>query len=156
MSISHTQNLIEQLIIQSGSSPEEHLVSKDPIRYELFFSNYPIWIDLVRLGPNEDEGYLDIMAPLFKMPDKNKEAFAIDCLQINTKLISCAIGLRDQYVVFTNTRETLNLDQTELDAIVARIAEYQRDYAGKLLFKYEGSWLTATQEKPGRPPGPVM
>jgi hypothetical protein len=46
-------------------------------------------------------------------------------------------------------REAAGLDQSEVNATVNRVAFYSSDWAGKLKFKFEGSWTPKPSQSGG-------
>lgn len=99
-----------------------------------------VWIDVFAFDNNPNKYYFQVMSPLCEVPDKKTQEFLMDILEINYKMVGCAICKKENWLYILNLRETENIDQTEIDATLDRVAYYSTDYYGKLSFKYEGCW----------------
>lgn len=99
-----------------------------------------VWIDVFAFDGNPDKFYIQVMSPLCLVPDKRREEFLLDILDINFKLVGCGIAKRNEWLYVLNLRETANIDQSEIDATLDRVSFYCNDYFAKLGFKYEGCW----------------
>lgn len=154
MSVEAAKLYIVEFIRSVGLNPAEQQASDNPNRYELVYKDALVWIEA--FAPTQDTGglgYFSVMCPLFKIPDRRREEFALDCLRINDDLVSCAICLRNNYVVISYLRDTHDLDQSEVDACIRRVSSYGADYRGKLSFKYDGCWTN--NDGGGGAPGPA-
>jgi hypothetical protein len=100
-----------------------------------------VWIDVFTFQDNPNKFYLQVMSPLCLVPDNRREEFLLDVLEINYKLVGCWIAKRNDWLYVINLRETLNIDQSEIDATLDRVSYYCNDYLAKLSFKYEGCWI---------------
>lgn len=114
---------------------------KDPGKWTLYLRDTYVWIDVFNFQDNPDRYYFQVMSPLLRVPDKNKESFFTDVLDTNHKLYGSWISKKDNWLYVMNLREAAGLDQSEVDATIDRVAYYADDYKRKLSFKHEGSWL---------------
>lgn len=112
-----------------------------PGQWNFKIKDSTMWLDVFNFENDPDRWYIQTMSPLLAVPDKNVEAIMNDILEINSKLYGCAICKKGNWFYVINIRETVGLDQSELDATVDRVGIYSSDYYSKLSFKYEGSWL---------------
>lgn len=99
-----------------------------------------VWIDVFTSDVNQGKWYIQIMSPLCAVPDHKSAEFFQDLLEINYKLYGSWIAKKDGWIYIMSLRETVNIDQTEIDATLDRVAFYSSDYYAKLSFKYEGCW----------------
>jgi hypothetical protein len=74
------------------------------------------------------------------MVDRQKEEFAIDLLEINYLLYGCWICKKDYWIYILHLREADNLQKSEIDNTIERVAVYSAEYWGKLSFKYKDAW----------------
>lgn len=99
-----------------------------------------VWIDVYTSEANQGKWYFQVMSPLCAVPDRKTFEFFQDLLEINYKLYGSWICKKDGWLYVLSLRETVNLDQSEIDATLDRVSFYSSDYQAKLSFKYEGCW----------------
>jgi hypothetical protein len=99
-----------------------------------------VWIDVFAFDANPNKFYIQVMSPLCAVPDRKAELFAVDLMEINYKMVGAWMCKKDNFYYVLNLRETENIDQSEIDATLDRVAYYSTDYYAKLAFKYEGCW----------------
>ncbi|MNR14732.1 hypothetical protein D3C85_1312240 [compost metagenome] len=58
------------------------------------------------------------------------------------------ISIKGDWTYVLSLREADNLDKSEIDATLDRVAFYSADYFGKLTFKFEGCWDPKPNDKP--------
>jgi len=121
-------------------------------QWNLKIKDSTVWIDVFNFEGNPERWYVQVMSPLLKVPEKNHEAFAINCLEINHKLYGCSICKKGDWYYVISLREAEGLDLSEMDAMVDRVGIYSSDYYGKLTFKFEGSWPPAPPAGSGEAP----
>lgn len=116
-----------------------------------------IWIDVFSFPSAPEKFYIQVMSPLCAIPDKNKEAFYQDLLEINYMMYGSWMCKKDSWLYVLSLREIDNIDQTEIDLMFDRVAFYSIDYYSKLTFKYQGSWTPKPQNTTGgsTPPNAV-
>ncbi|HEY0030853.1 MAG TPA: YbjN domain-containing protein, partial [Bacteroidia bacterium] len=100
-----------------------------------------VWIDAFDFPTSPGKFYLQVMSPLCAVPDKKKDEFAWDLLEINYKLCGSWMCKKENWIYVLSLREASGLDQSEVDATLDRVSFYSSDYYSKLNFKYEGCWL---------------
>ena len=125
-----------------------------PGQWSLKIKDSSVWIDAFSFPTNPDKFYFQVMSPLCAVPDKNKEAFAFDLLEISYKMYGSWMCKKENWIYVLSLREADGLDQSEVDATLDRVGVYSSDYYSKLSFKYEGCWLPktpATNITPGSP-----
>lgn len=100
-----------------------------------------VWVDVFDFPTAPGKFYLQVMSAMFPVPDKKKDEFAWDLLEINYKMYNCWMCKKENWIYVLSLREAAGLDQSEVDALLDRVAFYSSDYYSKLSFKYEGCWL---------------
>ncbi|MDD4149236.1 MAG: YbjN domain-containing protein [Bacteroidales bacterium] len=143
----HLSEYIESSIKEVETDPVSARGQKEG-QWTFKYKNSTLWIDVFSYPANPEKYYFQVMSPLCKMVDNNKEEFAIDLLEINYSLYGCWICKREGWIYVLNLREADNLQKEEIDATIDRVAAYSSEYWGKLSFKYKGAWEVKTQEKP--------
>lgn len=99
-----------------------------------------VWIDVFSSETNQGKWYIQVMSPLCEVPNRKSAEFFQDILEINYQLYGSWFCKKDNWLYIMCLRETVGLDQTEVDATLDRVAFYKSDYHAKLQFKYQGSW----------------
>ncbi len=147
MEFESTFILIEASIAELGVDP---MLCRGDKRgqWNLTYKGATIWIDLFDSPVNPSKYYFQIMSPLLRVPDRNLQAFALNVLEINHTLYGSWICKKADWFYVMSLREAANLDKSEIDATMDRVAFYSSDYNGKLMFKYEGSWDPKPNDKP--------
>lgn len=131
--------LIEQCIEELGVSPA--LCRGDKVgQWTMTYKNSTVWIDCFNFQDNPSRYYFQVMSPLLRLPDRNREEFFKNVLEINHNLYGSWISIKGDWTYVMNLREADGLDVSEINATFDRVAFYSSDYYGKLSFKYEGSW----------------
>ncbi|MDD2386292.1 MAG: YbjN domain-containing protein [Bacteroidales bacterium] len=143
----HLSEYIESSIKEVGIDPISAKGQKEG-QWTFKYKKSTIWVDVFSYPTNPDKYYFQVMSPLCKMVDENKEEFAIDLLEINYSLYGCWICKKEGWIYVLNLREADNLQKEEIDATIDRVAAYSSEYWGKLSFKYKNAWEVKTQEKP--------
>ena len=105
-----------------------------------------VWIDVFTSDANQGKWYFQVMSPLCAVPNRKSAEFFQDLLEINHKMYGSWMCKKDGWMYVITLRETVNIDQSEIDASLDRVAFYSSDYYAKLSFKYEGSWDPKTPE----------
>lgn len=111
-----------------------------PGQWNLTYKGSTVWIDVFSFPATPDKYYFQVMSPLTAEPDRNKEDYFKNLLEINHNLYGAWISKKGDWFYVMSLREADNLDHSEIDATFDRVAFYSADYYGKLSFKYEGSW----------------
>lgn len=147
MSYDATAFLIEQSIADLNVDPG--LCRGEKIgQWSLTYKGSTVWIDLFNFPDKPEKYYFQVMSPLLRVPDRNQEAFFKNVLEVNHHLYGSWISIKNDWLYVMCLREADNLDKTEIDATLDRVAFYSADYHGKLAFKFEGSWDPKPQDKP--------
>lgn len=143
MDFNQTSALVETSIKALGVDPAACRGQK-PGQWSLIYKGATVWIDVFNLTATPDRWYFQVMSPLVEVPDKNKEAFFQNLLEINHTMFGCWICKKEAWTYVMLLREAIDLDQNEVNATLDRVAYYSSDYQGKIKFKFEGSWLPKT------------
>ena len=142
MNIEQVSPLIEASI--AGLKVDPALCrGQKPGQWSYKLKDASVWIDVFAFDTNPGKFYLQVMSPLCAMPEKKQLEFLTDILEINYKIVGCSICKKGDWLYILNLRETDNIDQSEIDATLDRVAFYSTDYYAKLAFKYEGCWAPA-------------
>ncbi|MCD6496985.1 MAG: YbjN domain-containing protein [Deltaproteobacteria bacterium] len=82
-------------------------------------------IHLVYGSPDMTANYLQVVAPVILLPDANTEALYRRLLSLNAdELWMCSFAIRDDTVLVTADRTTLDLDLSEVVEMIERVAVY--------------------------------
>ncbi len=112
-----------------------------PGQWSIVYKGATVWIDVFNFQDNPARWYFQVMSPLVAVPDKNLESFFQNVLEINHSLYGSWICKKNDWMYVMFLREADNLELSEINATLDRVAFYSSDYQGKLKFKFEGSWL---------------
>ena len=155
MDLAQTSALVEASIKELNVDPVA-CRGQNPGQWGLTYKGVSVWIDVFNSATNNNRWYFQVMSPLLEVPDKNKESFFQNCLEINHSLYGSAICKKNDWTYVMLLREAQGLDQSEVNATLDRVAIYCSDYRGKLQFKFEGSWTPkAAPASPTSADGPV-
>jgi hypothetical protein len=116
--------------------------------WSIIYKGSTVWIDVFNFQATPDRWYFQVMSPLLQVPDKNVESFYQNLLEINHTLFGSWITKKNEWTYVMFLREAAGLDLSEINATLDRVAFYCADYKGKLQFKFEGSWLPKTTNRP--------
>lgn len=138
--------LIEQSIAELQVDPA--LCRGDKVeQWSLTYKGSTVWIDLFNFQDKPEKYYFQVMSPLLRIPDRNHEQIYKNMLEINHNLYGSWLTIKGDWMYCMCLREADNLDKSEIDATLDRVAYYSKDYYEKLRFKYEGSWDEKPQDK---------
>ena len=112
-----------------------------PGQWSIKIKDANVWIDVFDFPTTPGKFYLQVMSPLCAVPDKKKDEFSWDLLEINYKMYGSWMCKKENWIYVLSLRQTAGLDQSEIDATLDRVGFYSSDYYSKLTFKYEGCWL---------------
>lgn len=110
-------------------------------QWSLKYKGASVWIDVFNFPENPDKYYIQIMSPVVECVHISKEEFYCDILELNYKMYGCAMCKKDNWIYVLFLRETENLEQSEVDAAMDRVAFYSSDHQSKLSFKYEKCYI---------------
>ncbi len=132
--LEHYYELIENVIKRLGVDP---LLCKGqkPGQYDLKKGSAKIWIDIWKVE-GEKYGYIQILAPVYHIPEKNVEGFYKELLEINHKLFGTAMTLHNGKVYAKSIRELDGLSEDEIFAMFNRVGNYADEYDDYLQNKY--------------------
>lgn len=144
MNITETGALIEKSISDLNVDPILCRGEKEG-QWNLKYKGATVWIDVFNFPDKPEKYYIQIMSPVVECVHLNKEEFYRDILELNYKMYGTAMCKKDNWIYVLFLRETDNLEQTEIDAALDRVAFYSSDHYSKLSFKYEKSYIKNTQ-----------
>ena len=96
---------------------------------------YAIWID-VWDDVNEGVAYLQVVAPVMRIPDEATAVLFKELLQINLQLCGAAFCVHGENAVLKGTRVAEGLDVEEAYAMIMLVGKYVHNFAPKLLQRY--------------------
>jgi len=139
MNLNEASVLVENSIKGLNIDPVAARKEK-PGQWNITVKDAPVWIDVFNFASKPEKYYLQVMSPLFAVPEKSIEAMCIDLLEINFDLYNCAMCKKGNWFYVLSLREADDLNQSEMDTIIDKVAFYSSDYYSKLTFKYKGCW----------------
>lgn len=107
-------------------------------QWDLRVGSASVWIDVWKLE-NQEYGYLQVMAPVVKIPPVNRETFYKEILTINHQLYGVAMTLFEDYIYVKMIRELEDLSESEALAMINRIGNYADEYDDLLQRKFHPS-----------------
>ncbi|UKN00784.1 YbjN domain-containing protein [Paracrocinitomix mangrovi] len=116
--------------------------------WALFKGSAKVYIDCWHIE-NQGRAYFQVMAPIMKIPEQNRETFYYDLLSFNDKLFSCAFALYNDWAWIKMIREVDGLDESEALAIIQRVGSYADDYDDILKQHYESAAAVGTENAQG-------
>lgn len=131
-------SMVESVIRDLGVDPALCKGEKDG-QWTLSKGSASVWID-VWAADNGFSGYLQIMAPVVQIPEKNRDVFYREILDINHTLYGVGMTAFGDWIYIKTVRELDGLDITEAAAMFNRVGGYADDYDDMLRDKY---WKTS-------------
>lgn len=126
--------IIEACIKDLGIIPTEARGDL-PGQWNLKRGTANVWVDIWEIEANK-QIFFQLLSPIVTIPEKNKEAFFQDLLQINHALYGVAFTIKDNYTYIKMMREAQGLDKIEVTAMLERIGYYADLYDELLREKY--------------------
>jgi hypothetical protein len=105
-------------------------------QWDLKKGSASIWVDVFLSKQNEDYGYLQVMAPIIKVPDTRREEFYRELLEVNYGLYGVGFNVYNDWVYLKGIRELADLSKEEATALLNRIGSYADDYDDYFKNKY--------------------
>ena len=140
-------DMIERIISSFGVDPTV-CRGNQAGSWSLVRGSAKVYIDCWHIE-SQGRAYFQVMSPVMKVPDNNKEAFFGDLLQFNDKLFSCAFAVYNDWAWIKMIRETDGLDQDEAAAIIQRVGSYADQYDDLLKQHYESNADISTANADG-------
>lgn len=100
-----------------------------------------VWVDVFNFPTTPDSYYFRLISPLLAVPDKRKENFYEDVLELNHQTCDCAITKSKEWTYVTSYQGANDLTPEKAKALMDRLVFYSNDYYNKLEFKYRDCWL---------------
>jgi hypothetical protein len=122
--------MVEAFLQKCGANPKKHrLPDKDTIGWQIARGSAIIYILI-----NNHEGLttIRVISPILTLPKSNILPFYRKCLEINTGLISCALGAYEDKVAVLSERPIEGLDPEELEGILNHLSAVADDLDNKL------------------------
>jgi hypothetical protein len=132
--------MVENVIIALGLNPEENKIktSGDRMAYGLMKGSAEVYVSLKQ---EEDGNYIRVFAPVMTLPQEpaNQISLYRHLLTLNAgTLVGAAFGLNGDHVVLVAERNTLDLDQSEVEDMINRVGHYADYYDDALVNQFGG------------------
>ncbi len=139
--IQHYYDMFERVIQTLGVDPKD-CRGKEAGQWDLQKGSVPVWIDIYTTE-NGQYGYIQILSPIFEIPQNQKEAMFTEALEINHNLVGCSITKFNDWLFVKSIRELENIDEGEMMAMMNRVGTYADKYDDYFKSKYsaEGNRL---------------
>ena len=92
----------------------------------------------IYISEQDNEGYLQILAPIFILPDTGLLALYRRLLELNLQLTNAALGIYYDVVYVFNERSLQGLDADDANAIITQVAGYADDLDNTLVEEFGG------------------
>ncbi len=135
MNLEKYYQLIERAIEKLGITPSS--VREKEGQWNLKKGSAVIYINVWE-DKKKQSGYFQASSTVARVPDKNKEAFFSEILDINAKIFGVTMGKIDPWIFVRHVRELEGLDESEIIATINRVANYSDIYDDYLEEKYFG------------------
>lgn len=136
MNLIQTSELLENSIKGLNIDPVACRKEKEG-QWTVNVKGAPVYIDVFNFATKPDNYYLQIMSPLFKVPESKKEELYRDVLEMNYDMYSCGMCIKNEWLYILTLRPTIGLDLTEINFLLDQVSFYSIDYYSKLTFKYK-------------------
>lgn len=118
--------LIEDLITKLGNDPQKSRMSQ-PGQWEVKKQKLPVWL-YITYNKFYKEYFLQVAAPIIRMPKENQAAFAEQLINLNSKLVGAAFMEKNGVVYMNTDREMIGLEFEEAYRLVCRVINYAKYY----------------------------
>lgn len=136
MNLQQASQLVEESIKGLNIDPVASRKEKAG-QWTITIKGAPVYIDVFNFATKPENYYLQIMSPLFKVPETRKEELYRDILEMNFDMYSCGMCIRNDWFYILTLRPTTGLDLTEVNFLLDQVGFYSNDYYTKLTFKYK-------------------
>jgi hypothetical protein len=99
-------------------------------------------IEIYIAGDREGHAYLQLLAPLFHLPEGYLLPLYRRLLELNLQLTNASIGVFQDVVYVFNERPLHGLDTVEVDYVIKQISEYADDLDNQLVNEFGGRLYT--------------
>jgi hypothetical protein len=111
-----------------------------PGQWNLKLGSASVWVDVFQSKDNNgnfiDYGYLQMLAPVCAVPEKNQAQFTKELLEINHTLYGVGFTIYGTNAYIKAIRELEGLDKSEVRSTFDRVGIYADDWDDKLKAKY--------------------
>lgn len=87
----------------------------------------PVWVDIYSVD-NGTYGYIQIMSPIYELPEVGYEEILTEALEVNHNLFGCGITKFNNWLYVKGIRELEDLSEKEIIAMINRIGNYADQY----------------------------
>ncbi len=134
MNLQQYYDQLERVIQNLGVNPADCRGDK-PGQWNMKKGSANVWLDIFFSEKNQSS-YFQCMAPLCPVPQSRKTEFYEEVLEIAHKLYGVAVTKYRDSIYIKAIREVNNLDDSEIESTLNRIANYADDYDDYLKNKY--------------------
>lgn len=92
----------------------------------------------IYINLQEEEGYLQVLSPIFYLPTTNLLPLYRNLLELNMKLTNAALGVFLDVVYVFNERPLKGMDENEARDIILMIANYADELDNSLVAEFGG------------------
>lgn len=136
MNLQQASQLVEDSIKGLGMDPVA-CRKATPGQWNITFKGAPIYVDVFNFPAKPENYYLQVMSPLFKVPEIRREDIYRDLLEMNYDMYSCGMCIKNDWFYILTLRPTTGLDLIEVNFLLDQVGFYSNDYYNKLTFKYK-------------------
>ena len=140
-------DMIEGIIRSFGVDPVA-CRGNQPGSWSLVRGSAKVYIDCWHIE-SQGRAYFQVMSPVIKVPEQNREMFYFDLLSFNDKLFSCAFAIYNDWAWIKMIREVDGMDTNEAAAIMQRVGAYADQYDDLLKQHYESTADISTANADG-------
>ena len=138
-------NTVEAAIAKIGLDPAKFR-GEQLGEWSLQRGEHAIWIDVWN-DEIEAVTYLQVVAPVMKIPDESTASLFKELLQVNLQLCGVAFCVHGENVVLKSTRVAEGLDVEEAHAMIMLVGKYVNNFAPKLLKRHFNSGMAGIPPK---------
>lgn len=134
INIQQYYDMFENVIRNFGIDPVA-CRGKQEGQWDLQKGSAPVWVDIYTVD-NGNYGYIQIISPLFEVPESQQTPAFTEALEINHNLVGCSITKFNNWLYIKSIRELDNLSEFEISAMINRVGTYADRYDDHFKSKY--------------------
>lgn len=134
--IQNHMQIVEQILLEIGVDPAAaRMNTADGVGWRFQRGSAAIEVYVTQ---QENEGFLQILAPIIHLPMTNLLPLYRYLLELNLQLTTAALGVYLDVVYVFSERELEGLDAVEANSMISRVAEYADELDDKLVNEFGG------------------
>ncbi|MCX7862661.1 MAG: YbjN domain-containing protein [Bacteroidales bacterium] len=134
INIQYYYDMFENVVRNLGVDPVS-CRGKQEGQWDLQKGSAPVWVDIYTVE-NGQYGYIQIISPLFEVPDAHQTNAFSEALEINHTLVGCSITKFNNWLYIKSIRELDNLSESEINNMINRVGIYADRYDDHFKSKY--------------------